>query len=431
MLHLYLRRGVYHYNRRVPVEFIPYVGRRVVAFSLKTDSYEQACRLSGLKSAQLENYWNTLAATGRQHNNDEYLQAVKRAKVYGFTYIPVQQLAQVGVEQLVDRVNFVAERNFQKIPAASVLGGVSPPEILISDALETFWHANADIKLNKTEKEIRKWRNPRQLAVDNFIKVNGDIPINKIERCHMRNLRDWWLNRIEDDEYSPATANKNFRHVKAVVTTAREEHGMRMKEDEVREVFGKHEFNDDLYEPREPFETDYILNVLLNPTHMDGLQRHEIAMMEVMAETGLSASELVKIMPEDIHLDERYPHVEIRPRAKMMLKTKHRKRTMPLVGFALDAFRRFPHGFRQYTKDADEVTTSVNAHYRSKELFPSEKHSMYSLRHSFQDRLTNKRIGERIQTDLMGHKFEREKYGKGGWLETLYEDIKKIQLKPE
>lgn len=431
MSFLYLRGSTYYYYRRIPAEFTPYTGRRVIAFSLKTDSHKQAIRLSTLESARLENYWNRLAQTGGAATAEDYQQTVKRARVYGYDYIPIEKLAVGCAEELADRVNFVAEHKFEKAPAEAVLGSVKKPAILLSDALEKFWQINSDIKLKKTEKELRKWKNPRRLAVENFIKVNGDIAIKSVTREHMRRLKDWWINRIEEDEYSPATANKNFRHVKAVITSVAEEYGMKMKEDEIREVFSKLEFDDDTYEPRKPFTTDFILNTLFAPHNTEGLQEYEIAMIQVMSETGISVSEMVKILPEDIHLNDPFPHVEIKPRVKMLLKTKHRQRIVPLVGFALDAFKRFPNGFRQHTTDADEVSTAVNSHYREKELFPSEKHSLYSLRHSFQDRLTNKKVDRRIQLDLMGHKYPGEKYGEGGWLETVHGEMKRIQLKPE
>jgi len=36
---------------------------------------------------------------------------------------------------------------------------------------------------------------------------------------------------------------------------------------------------------------------------------------------------------------------------------------------------------------------------------------------------------DRVQADLMGHKFNREKYGKGSTLEKKLEWMQKIQLK--
>lgn len=55
----------------------------------------------------------------------------------------------------------------------------------------------------------------------------------------------------------------------------------------------------------------------------------------------------------------------------------------------------------------------VNKYLRENELLPTERYSLYSFRHSFQDRLTAAEAPDRIKADLMGHKHAREKYGKG------------------
>jgi hypothetical protein len=62
-------------------------------------------------------------------------------------------------------------------------------------------------------------------------------------------------------------------------------------------------------------------------------------------------------------------------------------------------------------------------------MLPSENHTAYSLRHSFQDRLTAVDASDRVQADLMGHKFNRETYGKGASLEKKFEWLQKICLK--
>lgn len=62
-------------------------------------------------------------------------------------------------------------------------------------------------------------------------------------------------------------------------------------------------------------------------------------------------------------------------------------------------------------------------------MLPSEDHTTYSLRHSFQDRLIDVDAPNRVQSDLMGHKFQGEKYGKGSTLEKKLEWLQKIQLR--
>ena len=123
------------------------------------------------------------------------------------------------------------------------------------------------------------------------------------------------------------------------------------------------------------------------------------------------------------------PHIIIASRKGRKLKTKHSKRVIPLVGYALQAFQARPEGFPKYRMDPDHLTNKVNKFLREHDLFPSEKHSVYSLRHSFQDRLSEVDAPDRIQAELMGHRFSREKYGHGPSLEKKKEWMEKICLK--
>ena len=56
------------------------------------------------------------------------------------------------------------------------------------------------------------------------------------------------------------------------------------------------------------------------------------------------------------------------------------------------------------------------------------KHTAYSLRHSFEDRMAEAAIDDRIRAELMGHKYARPDYGRGGSLETRQKAIERIAL---
>ena len=51
---------------------------------------------------------------------------------------------------------------------------------------------------------------------------------------------------------------------------------------------------------------------------------------------------------------------------------------------------------------------------------------MYSLRHSFEDRMLAAGIDDRIRRDLFGHRLDRERYGKGASLEQVAELVARI-----
>lgn len=68
---------------------------------------------------------------------------------------------------------------------------------------------------------------------------------------------------------------------------------------------------------------------------------------------------------------------------------------------------------------------------REHDVFPSQEHSLYSLRHSFQDRLILAEAPERIQADLMGHAISRPRYGDGAGLAQKAEWMEKISIEGE
>ncbi|TGR94472.1 hypothetical protein EN831_34355, partial [Mesorhizobium sp. M1C.F.Ca.ET.188.01.1.1] len=63
-------------------------------------------------------------------------------------------------------------------------------------------------------------------------------------------------------------------------------------------------------------------------------------------------------------------------------------RDIPLVGGAPAAIKLHPDGFPRYRDKAASLSALVNKVLASKELLPTSEHSLYSLRHTFEDRLT-------------------------------------------
>lgn len=180
---------------------------------------------------------------------------------------------------------------------------------------------------------------------------------------------------------------------------------------------------------RLPFTTEHIVNTLLNPANLEGLNEQAKWALYVIAETGVGLSEQVGVLPEDIILNAEIPHILIRVRQQNGLKTKYRKRIIPLIGYALDAFKACPNGFINYADNPDGLSTTLNKYLRENGLLPTEHHSVYSLRHSFQDRLLAVNAPDRVQADLMGHKFNRPSYGDGSSLKHKLEWLMNIQLK--
>lgn len=58
----------------------------------------------------------------------------------------------------------------------------------------------------------------------------------------------------------------------------------------------------------------------------------------------------------------------------------------------------------------------------------SPEHSLYCLRHSFEDRMLMAGIDERLRRDFLGHRLDRERYGSGGDLAFRHGEISKVAL---
>jgi len=110
------------------------------------------------------------------------------------------------------------------------------------------------------------------------------------------------------------------------------------------------------------------------------------------------------------------------------MKTSYRPRQIPLVGAALYAFKECPEGFPTYRGKQDTASTTTNKYLRENGLLPSANHSAYSMRHTFEDRLTSVETPDQVAAALMGHKYHRPKYGNGPSLELKHKWLSRISF---
>ena len=177
---------------------------------------------------------------------------------------------------------------------------------------------------------------------------------------------------------------------------------------------------------RPPFSIKWLSEVLLAPGALDGLNAEARCIMLGMVNTGYRPSEGAMLTAAQIRLDAEVPHIKIEPVGRT-LKTSHSRRVIPLTGISLEAFRQFPNGFPRYA-DNPTLSDTINKFLRENGLMESERHTLYSLRHSFEDRMLAAGVDERIRRDLMGHALKRERYGSGANLKHLQELLLKIAL---
>ncbi len=87
---------------------------------------------------------------------------------------------------------------------------------------------------------------------------------------------------------------------------------------------------------------------------------------------------------------------------------------------------RSQNGFPRYHDKADSLSALVNKVLDGRGLRPEPGQSLYSLRHTFEDRLTAVNAPDKIIACLMGHKWSRPRYGVGPSLELKRDWLAKI-----
>lgn len=425
MPHVIFRNNIAYYSRRVPRALKKYDSREKVKLSLHTDSPSEAEKRSSVINEKLEAYWNQLITTGDSHDQDNFAHITEMVRLFGFTYRPSHELAEASSVRLVNRLQAVSQVT-EPMQVEALLGGVPVPELTLTDALNKYWGLAKGELLDKSESQIRKWKNPRKKAINNAISVLGGKRVSEITRDDIIQFRDWWIDRLGQENLQSNSANKDLTYLKVVISTVSDHSRLGL---DVDWLFRRIMLKASVRSERLPFENEFIQNQLLDLTNHTEMNEEARYFLYAMADTGARPSELIGLLPEEIVLNAPVPYIRIQPRKGHSLKTPHSKREIPLVGCALYAFEKLPNGFEHYRGmkgGADSLSANLMKHLKSKKLLPTEDHTVYSLRHSFQDNLTAIGVPDRVQAQLMGHKFDRPEYGKGADLELKRDWLQKI-----
>lgn len=405
------RKGNLYYNRRVPEYYSDLDTRDSVRVSLGTKCPRTAWRKAAVIDIEVEAYWQELADTNQPHHDKKFRQTIRTLRRMNFTYKPIAALLAAPIIEVVERVK--AAENAPKRQVEALLGTVPEPQLPLSKVLDKYWNLSKDLVMNKTEDQKRKWRNPRIRVMASFIAVVGDKEFKELNRDDITDYRDWWLDRVQKQNMAATSANRELFTLKGVLDTVNGHINAGLN---IEQLFRKIKLSTRFKRKRKSLTSDQIRTILHNPK-LDGLNREAKWFLHAMADTGARSSEIVGLLPEDIHLNVPIPYIAITDRKERSLKNEHSERMIPLVGYALEAFKACPQGFPRYRDRPDSLSNAVNQFLRENNLLPSDQHSVYSMRHSFQNRMLTEKVPDILQANLMGHKYkERPQYGEGGEL---------------
>ena len=407
--------------KRVPARYQSIERRTFVWVALHTDSKIQASQKADAVWNEMIEAWEAKLA-GDTKNAEERFQAARDlATARGFRFMPVEKVAQVPLEELRNRMAAVPMRSDgpDMVEAAAVLGGAKEPPLTVSRALKDYWQLAREKTLGKSAGQLRRWRNPRIKAINNFIAAVGDKTLSEISTDDMLDFRAWWLDRIEAGEVQAGSGNKDFIHLGDVLKTV-----VRLKRLGLTLPLDGLSFKEGEAGQRPPFSPTWITEKLLAEGALDGLNSEARSIFLAMVNTGARPSEIANLTADRIRLDVKVPHISIEAEDRQ-LKSVYAKRVIPLCGVSLEAMRTHPEGFPRY-RDKPGLSATVNKFIRENGLAETPQHAMFSLRHSFEDRMLAAGVDDWIRRDLFGHRLDRERYGKGATLEHLQEIVQAL-----
>ena len=423
------RHGVWHYVRRVPSEYQALDTRGIVKLSTKVKIANdrkgtKAGRVAARMNATLEAYWRALSESKTTEARQAYADAVKLARSLGFEYQTASAGAEKPIAEMLTRIETLMVGERWKDPALrkATLGGVEKPKIMLSD-LFTEYEATQRTNLAKmSPDQVRKWTNAKKRAVEILIERIGNKALDELSRDDALAYADWWEDRVITEGIGAGTANKNISHIGGMIRAVNKRHDLRLDA-----VFAGTRIEGGRDGQRKPFDLDFIKNVILANGQLADLNDEARDVVYAVMETGARPSEIINLSRRQIVLDAAIPHIRIQPEGRL-LKTDQSEREIPLVGMALDAMRRHPNGFPRYFDKGSNLSATLMKYFKAHNLLPSEKHSIYSFRHSFKDRLKSVEAPEELIDEMMGHTTAKPKYGDGYGLKLKLKYLQAIAL---
>jgi integrase len=421
-------KGFWFLIRRVPKAFKTLDRRNPVRIStgIRITDDPRGVRAGAIVArldSDLERYWNDKRLGKDPDAGVRYRHACERARTMGFSYAPASQAAaSLPIEDVLRRFEALVLRGAQVQPAevVAVLGGEASAEVMTATMLDEFEDIIRASLALKSERQRKKWRIAKQTALKVFVQVVGNRPLTSLTRTDALRLRSHWQDRVVAGDVEIASANKYLGHVSAMFRAINESRQLNAPK-----IFERIRISGGTDGQRVAFAADFVQSRILAEGVFDDINPEARRVLYLVAETGLRLSEAISLTRETIQLNGPVPHVCVVANGRE-LKTDQSRREIPLVGVALLAMREQPDGFPRYRDKPDSLSALVNKAMRTRGLLQEVGQSLYSLRHTFEDRLTAVDAPDKIIACLMGHKWSRPRYGVGPSLEHKRDWLNRI-----
>ncbi|MDO8327912.1 MAG: hypothetical protein Q7T28_13375 [Cypionkella sp.] len=413
-----IRRGnTWYLKRNVPKKFDAIEVRKVIWKALSARSEKSAQIEAASVWGHMVWGWERALLTGAF---TELQVANVQANRLGCRYLPTSDVAKLPLDKLLERIEASVDGD-GKINAelASVLLGGAGRSPRISNLYADFVKIAAQDNPRMSSAQHQKLRQRYDFVIRKLTEAIGDVDPSTLTRIEIFELKNRWLSEVP--QISTSTINNRFCTLHHIFDRLRP----------VREFTLKFEFKEFLIrrpktKTRPSFSTNWIKSKLLSAGALGGLDTQTRCILLGMINTGLRLSECANLLPNEINLSGATPHLHLQG-AFRPLKTHAAYRVIPLLGASLEAFQSSPNGFPDY-RDLASLSAKLNTYLTKSGLRETPKHTVYGLRHAFEDRLFDAGVSETMKAVLMGHKSYRPVYGRGPTLEQRAEILKLIAL---
>jgi len=429
------RHGNWHYHRRVPVAFAKFDARKFIRRSLKTASRAIARERRDAMEAADNTYWAAIIGIYDEHNESPEARKLRvliesryetdqlRAITLGLsTATKETTLRDLALGRLLDFFQANGVGTEGELHASNKVVAVT-----VSEAFEIYREQIAiDQLVYKSPSQRRDWVRARKTSIRRFVDIVGDRPIGLISREDALEFYKWWVDRLKPrlgrPQRAPNTANRDFGTLRRLYSEYFAFYGEEGRSNPFRNLsFGFKNGEGPL-----PYRDDFVRNRILAPGALDNLLEPARLLILTLIETGCRTSEIANIRAQDIILDTDVPYIRIQPRPGREVKAPSSMREIPLVGVALEALTRAPEGFPKYRNREAYLSAYLNRKLDEADLRPTQRHSVYSLRHAFERRMLEAEIDFELRCRLMGHKVGRPLYGGGGSMAFRRDQLLKI-----
>jgi len=417
--YLDLRGKTYYLRMRVPAEFADVEPLTEINRSLKTRDRIEAEAQCTIMRAALFNDWRARRAGKAADTRAIFDASIELLKGWGMSFSPMEELLTGPIDEILSRIEAVANLAPSSPAVPAVLGAVDLPDATFEEMAERMPVLKAATIRAKNARQLREWCGNYKRAAKDVATHIGQRTVLTINEQDATNYEAFWKKCAQTGKVSTNYANKQVRYVRQMIDAHFED--IRLpKSKRINAFLGlkveKLPGEDDEERKKLPLPEWWIRDRLVRDKILEGQDQEASDIAIIAAICGCRASEIYDLPETDIHLDHEIPHLMLRAvqegPERRQLKCQSAKRAVVLLGPALEAMLRHPHGFTKYRGKA-AYSGNVNGYLRDNNLFPAlpegeDGHYVISgTRHSFEDRMIAVKMSNEERAFMIGHSIAR------------------------